>query len=223
MKNKLLILVVPILFFSSCSPLKSTARESKHQMELTLQEMRTKVDDLRHDIHCFKTEMEILEGKIKHHENTLCQLKVGYVEKQEERWENMFKEMQEIKKKLVQVEQGRQNELKDIKQLSSHANETTFSLTQFKEKIEELEKQFSLHSRKYDEMLKLKGTLETLSLNLQKESNDSPLIKIYKVRAGDSLEKIAKAHQTNSQYLKKINQLEKDLIQVGQEIKVPAK
>lgn len=192
-------------------------------MELTLQEMRTNVDDLRHDIHCFKTELEILEGKIKHHENTLCQLKQGYLEKQEERWESVLKEMQEMKKKLSAIDNIKQNEIKDIKQLSAHANETSFSLTQFKDKIEELEKQFSLHSRKYDEMLKLKNTLENLATAIQKEEWDSPQIKIYKVKAGDSLERIAKAHQTSSQYLKKLNHLDKDLIQVGQEIKVPSK
>ena len=51
-KNLILLFFIP-LFFSSCSPMKSSPKEEKHQMELTLHEVQTNLDDLRHDLNCF--------------------------------------------------------------------------------------------------------------------------------------------------------------------------
>jgi LysM repeat protein/outer membrane murein-binding lipoprotein Lpp len=206
------------LFLPSCSPIKSTAKEEKHQIELTLHEVQTNLDDLRHDVHCFQTEIQILEGKIKHHENTISCLKQGYLEKQDAKIDELRKDISEFQKKFSHFDSMFHGESKDIKQLSSHANETTNALTQYKERIGELEKQLLVQNRKLDEIFKLKSTLEMLAQTLQKDSGQTP--KIYKVKMGDSLEKIAKAHQTNVEYLKKINHLEQDLIVVGQELKL---
>ena len=45
--------------------------------------------------------------------------------------------------------------------------------------------------------------------------------KIYRVKAGDSLEKIAKQNQTTIKKLKEANQLANDQIIVGQKLKLP--
>ena len=45
--------------------------------------------------------------------------------------------------------------------------------------------------------------------------------KLYKVRPGDTLEKIAKAHKIHLDTLKKLNQLKDDLIVVGQNLQLP--
>lgn len=209
-----------ITVFSSCSPLKSSPKEEKHQMELTLHEIQTNLDDLRHDVHCFKTEMQILDGKIKHHENALSGLKQGYFEKQENRLEDLNKVVIELEKKMTNMQFSHQGESKDIKQLSAHANETSSALAQYKDRISELERQLMTQNRKFEEIVKLKGTLEALSRAIESDGSRGQL-KIYKVKAGDSLEKIAKAHQTNVEYLKRLNNLEQDLIVVGQEMKVP--
>ena len=55
-------------------------------------------------------------------------------------------------------------------------------------------------------------------LSLQKENEK---ITFYKVKAGDSLEKIAKANNTTVDKIKKINSMQQDLIVIGQEIKIP--
>jgi LysM repeat protein len=221
MKNHLLACVCASLaLFSSCSPLKSSPKEEKHQMELTLHEIQTNLDDLRHDVHCFQTEMQILDGKIKHHENALSGLKQGYLEKQEGRLDEINKVVSELEKRIANLQSSHQSESKDIKQLTSHANETSSALTQYKDRINELERQLLTQNRKFDEIVKLKGTLESLAKAIESDGSRQQM-KIYKVKAGDSLEKIAKAHQTNVDYLKKLNNLEQDLIVVGQEMKVP--
>src|SRR3990167_9392997 len=55
---------------AGCSPLKTSPHDEKHQMELTLHEVQTNLDDLRHDTHCFKTELQILDGRIRHFESS---------------------------------------------------------------------------------------------------------------------------------------------------------
>lgn len=220
MKNKKLLLLFLLLPFSACSPLKSSAREEKHQVELTLHEVQTNLDDLRHDVHCFQTEMQILDGKLKHHENALSGLKQGYLEKQEARMDELYQLLHECQKKLSFFETAHQNGFKDIKQLSTHANDTSLALIQYKERISELEKQLLLQNRKFEEIVKLHSTLEGLIASLQKEEF-VPQLKVYKVKAGDSLEKIAKTQKITVDYLKKLNSLEQDKIVVGQELKIP--
>ena len=75
------ITALSIAFFSSCSPLKSSPKEEKHQLELTLHEVQTNLDDLRHDINCFQTELQIVDGKIKHQEKISSMIKNQYIEK----------------------------------------------------------------------------------------------------------------------------------------------
>ncbi len=220
MKNKRLLFLFPLLFSSSCSPLKSSAREEKHQAELTLHEVQTNLDDLRHDVHCFQTEMQILDGKLKHHENALSGLKQGYLETQEARMDELYQLLRECQKKLSSFETAHQTGFKDIRQLSTHANDTSAALVQYKERICELEKQILLQNRKFEEIVKLHSTLEQLMASLQKEES-IPQLKVYKVKAGDSLEKIAKAQKITVDYLKKFNSLEQDRIVVGQELKIP--
>ena len=45
---------------------------------------------------------------------------------------------------------------------------------------------------------------------------------LYKVKPGDSLEKIARTHKISVEKIKKLNGLDQDLIVVGQELKIPA-
>ena len=77
------LLAVPLLCLASCSPLKSSPHDQRHQMELTIHEVQTNLDDLRHDIHCFKTELQILDGRIRHSEHAIAALKQHDIEKQQ--------------------------------------------------------------------------------------------------------------------------------------------
>jgi LysM repeat protein len=79
-----------------------------------------------------------------------------------------------------------------------------------------LEQDILSQNRRFDELAKLKGNIETIAKSLGNES-----YKTYKVRPGDSLEKIARSHKVAVERIKKFNHLEKDLIGVGQELKIP--
>ncbi len=200
---------------TSCSPLRSSPNDEKHQLELTLHEVQTNLDDLRHDINCFQTELQILDGRIKYYENTLSSLKQHDLEKQQAKIDQLTAQILSLEKKWLTLEKNQTGEIVEIETLSTHANETTAALAQFKDRIGELEEEIHSQNRRFDEVAKLKGHIENLAKGFQGD------FKIYRVRPGDSLEKIARAHKTAVEKIKKLNSLDQDLIVVGQELKIP--
>lgn len=201
---------------SSCSPLRSSPNDEKHQLELTLHEVKTTLDDLRHDINCFQTELQILDGRIKYYENTLAHLKQHDLEKQQAKLDQLAQQIQLMEKKWSSLEKAQATDTSGLRELTSHANETSASLEQFKDRINELEREITSQNRRFDELAKLKGNIESLAKGLGGESYT-----VYKVKPGDSLEKIARAHKTTRERIKKLNQLDQDLIVIGQELKIP--
>lgn len=202
-KSALCIAVLSTL--SSCSPLRSSPNDEKHQLELTLHEVQTNLDDLRHDINCFQTELQILDGRIKYYENTLTTLKQHDLEKQQAKIDQLTQQIQQLEKKWLILDKHQQGDAKELHELSSHANETVAALGQFKDRIGELEREILSQNRRFDDATK--GVHADF--------------KLYKVKPGDSLEKIARAHKTGVDQIKKLNGLEHDLIVVGQELKIP--
>ena len=57
-----LLFTIFLLFFS-CSPIKSLPEGEKHQKEIHFHQMQTNIDEMHHDVHCFKTQIEILDKK----------------------------------------------------------------------------------------------------------------------------------------------------------------
>lgn len=204
-----------LLLFASCTPLKSSPNDERHQLELTLHEVQTNLDDVRHDINCFHTELQILDGRIKYYENTLAALKQHDLEKQQTRIEQLSVQIQALEKKWLSLEKNQGRDSEELGSLSSHANETTAALSQFKDRIGELEQEIHTQNRKFDELAKLKGHIEMLAKGIQGD------FKLYRVKPGDSLDKIARAHKTSVDKIKKCNNLDQDLIVVGQELKIP--
>jgi LysM repeat protein len=206
-----------ILGAGGCSPVKSSPYDDKHQLELTLHEVQTNLDDLRHDIHCFHADFEILNGRMKHAESSLSPLKLQEFAKQETKVEQLSAHFQHLEKKLSVLEKNQETLLQDRNKWAAVSQELNLALTDCKNRVEGLEKQSTAIHHRFEELSKLKGSLEVLTQSLKNSAGHA----LYKVKAGDSLEKIAKSHQTDVDRLKKANKLEQDLIVVGQELKIP--
>ena len=205
------VFVLAASFFTGCSPLKTSPHDEKHQLELTLHEVQTNLDDLRHDVNSFQTEMQILDGRIRYYENSFIALKNQDLSLAQEKIAELTHLLHLLEKKIGGCEKAQQLEEKNLERLGQHANETTVALTQFKNRLHELEQETASFA-------KIKIHLESLAGSLAGASDVS---KIYKVSAGDSLEKIAKMFKTSVQKLKETNDLHQDLIVVGQELKIP--
>ncbi len=202
-------IVIPLVaLFMGCSPLKTSPHDEKYQWELTLHEVQTNLDDLRHDTNCFETEIQILNGRIKCFENTLAAYKEQDIEKQQTRIDQIAHQLQLLDRKWTAFEKKQEAAKENMENLTAHAKDTGLALAQFKNRMVELESEILTQSRKLDTIAKLKDGLIKST-------------KVYKVKAGDSLEKIAKAHKTDVATLKQINHLQNDLIVVDQELHVP--
>lgn len=205
-----------VLIVQSCSPLKSSPNEEKHQMELTLHEVQTNLDDLRHDLNCFQTEIQILDSKFSNQENESQKIKNNLVDKTQNKLDSIFLRLSELESKLVAIEQKQSLEEDSLNTLSLHANETTSALTQHKNKLSELENSNFENNKKIQEVNNLKSTLKDIAKYIKATPSSA-----YKVKKGDSLERIAKNHKVSVEAIKELNQLDNDLIVVGQDIKIP--
>lgn len=210
-----LIALAGAAVFTACSPLKSSPHEEKHQMELTLHEVQTNLDDVRHDLNCYQTEQQILDDRINSQENAMLELKRQYLEKQLSKIENLYNQISMLEKKITNLEELNHSTTSDVKSLIKHANETSAALSQYKGKIHEIESTIQGQDQKFHEVAKLRTLLERISSSGNYET--------YTVKSGDSLEKIAKVHQTHVEAIKRLNHLKDDLIVIGQELKIPKK
>ncbi len=196
MKGKLACCLA--LLCSACSPLKTSEHDEKHQLELTLHELKIAVDDVRHQTNCFQTELQILEGRIKYNENALAALKGQDFEKQQSKIDQLHAQLQAFEKKWSSSTE----KAGEVNALTVHAKETSEALVQFRQRIEELEKEHASVQRRFEGLAK---------------SVDS---KVHKVRSGETLKKIADLHGTTVDKIKRLNDLQQDRIVVGQELKV---
>lgn len=84
--------------------------------------------------------------------------------------------------------------------------------------VGDLERAFDQQKKALGEISSLKATLSSLLASLEKGESQT----LYKVKAGDSLEKIARLHKVSVTALKEANNLSQTKIVVGQELKIPS-
>jgi len=202
---------VALIFLVGCASL-SSSRGDKHQMELNMHKMRTEVEDLKHDLNTCEIEYHVLEGKLVDQEQILTSVKRQLEELKSTSLDSFLCKLQAIEKDLRQFAKKQDKIVTDIRQLSTHANDTTTALSQYKDKVTQFEKIITAQNQQISEVAKLKESIAKL---VQLE------LKTYTVRSGDSLEKIAREHGTSVEELKKLNHMASDLIVVDQTLTLP--
>lgn len=215
MKNKILILGAAALLSAGCSPLRTSEHDEKHQWELRFHEVQTNLDDFRHDINCLQTELQIVDGRIRYYETALSNFKQQEMEKQQARVDHLGAQVAALEKKWSSLEKGEGGKVEALQNLSSHANETSAALLQFRARLQEIEKALSLHKERLAKLDKLQDNLDSITRSL-----DEPYT-VHRVASGDTLEKIARHYKTDVDKIRKLNHLSTDLIFIGQELKVP--
>lgn len=211
--------LIPILLFlglAGCSPITSNQHDEKYKWELTIHEVQTNLDDLRHDTHVMLSEMHILDGRIKAFEAEVEHLKFHDMQQQLAKVDQLCNQFYALEKKYSSFEKKVNSGQEAVESLSSFAKETSFALSQFKNKIQELEEEIVNQTRKLESIAKLKSHIEALSKSLAVD-----IAKVHKVKSGETLEKIAKMYKTDVTTVKQLNQLSNDLIVVDQELKIP--
>jgi len=211
MKKQCLFLLATI-FLTGCGSMSSSKGE-KHQMELSLHKVRTEVEDIKHELNTYEIEHHVIEGKLIDQEQTIASLRQQVAELKSGKLDSFVQELQNLEKKLQQVSKKQEKIVTDIRQLSSHANDTTTALSQYKDKIAQFEKAIQGQNVQLQEISKIKEGITKLA------EVENP--KTYKVKSGDSLEKIARDNHTTVEELKRLNQMTTDLIVIDQLINLP--
>lgn len=203
--------------FAGCNSHLAMLSKDKYDTQVALDEMRIELSDVKHTLSNTQVEMQILEDRLRSHDTTLQSTKSQSYHLAD----GAEQKIQLLERRIALMDKLQEKIATDIKQLLTHANQTTSSFTQYSKKIQDLETEYARQNKVIQDLTDLKGTLSTISQAIGKNTTSKPNAASYRVKAGDTLEKIARAHGTSVDALKKHNQLTSNKIVVGQEIKIP--
>lgn len=191
MKNFAFIASTCALLLGGCS---STLTALRGDQDHIFDEFRTEIADLKHALHTTEVELKLLEDRF---------------DNQEPAQKGAPAEVTSLQKKISSLEKSIDKINVDLRSLMTYANQTTTSLTQYKNQIQEIDK-------KLEEISKLRSTLSQISKGYTAAAEASS--QSYRVKSGDSLEKIARKFQVSVESLKENNDLKSDKIVIGQEL-----
>lgn len=103
----------------------------------------------------------------------------------------------------------------DLRQIRTHTNDQASLLAQLQKNVKKQEEISQLQAEQIDA---LESAMKLLASAMQVKTESS---KSYTVKAGDTLDKIAKAHKTTVEAIKTKNTLEKATIFPGQKLQIP--
>jgi LysM repeat protein len=184
-----------------CAPLMwgctSTLTALRGNNDHLYEEMKTEIADLKHALHGTEVEVKLLEERLERKET-----------------ETGKGEVATLQRKIALLEKTIDKMSGDLKSLMTYANQTTASLTEYRDQIQHIDK-------KLEEVNKLRSTLSQISKTYS--SPETPqAFSAYQVKAGDSLEKIARKFHVLVESLKRENNLSSDKIVIGQELMIPS-
>lgn len=158
-------------------------------------ELQLEIADLKHQIHTFEVDMQLMEEKI-----------------------NTKKAPEPIDCKAIQSRMQMQENI--IDKLSSEIKNLKKDIQYLLADLNKIHTQLITHEKSLQNVSELKNTLADLLKKIH-SSTTKTRVKSYKVQVGDSLEKIAKLHYVSVEALKANNKLIRDTIFPGQELQIP--
>jgi LysM repeat protein len=178
----------------------TTMQEEKRRSDIASDEMRIEIADLKHALSSMQLEVSIVEEKLKRLETIHKESQLG-------------QQIISLEKKLQQFQRIQEQSAGELEQLRKHANETSQALHSFAQEIHS-------QNQRFEEISKLKATLSLLSKAISEPAHASTAA-IHRVKSGETLEKIARQHNTTVAELKQLNKLDHDRIMIGQDLKLP--
>lgn len=201
-------ILVLSLFFTSAAP-------RGYGYEDPLKQLQSKVEALRHEVSNHESEIRMAEERANNQEATISSLRQQLLDSNQASKEHLKGSAASIDSKVANLESFNKGIAADIVQLKSHANESSSVLAQYKQKINELEKIIDVQTQNIEH---LQAAIKSLTEVLGGAASSE---KTYKIKPGDSLEKIARANHTTIKAIKELNHLSNDRIVVGQTLQLP--
>jgi chromosome segregation ATPase len=189
-----------------------------------LREMRDTIDSMRHEVNNHETEIRMFSESVTNQEATLSSIRQQLQEANQQNKDQLKGTSVALEVKIANLEAINKSLMADMSQLKNHANDFSDSLTQYKQKIGELEKMMILQNHNIDNIQEaIHALVDALQLKDSKTliAPEASSSKSYRIKPGDSLEKIARSNNTSVKVLKELNNLVNDRINVGQTIQLP--
>lgn len=219
-------LICCAFFCSELSAVRNRYYDDEHAT--ILKEMRDSLDDIRHEVNNHESEIRVYDEKIKNLESFIDNVREQLTESSQAHREQLKGNTNNLELKITSIESTIKGLVADLRQFKTHANDAAVALTQYKQKISELEKVVEQQNQNIDHLqAAMRSLMEALAVKESAASKANTTISdaagsiIYRVKAGDSLEKIARYHQTTVSAIKELNGLTHDRIVIGQILKMP--
>lgn len=220
-QSTLMAVLLALPFLLSAVP----GQAPRDNLNATLNQLRTSVVDLKNNVQNHETEIRTFEEKLHTQESSFEALREQLVAASEELHVLTKNNSVNLESKVASLDTGLNGLVADVRQMKTQANDTVTVISQYKQKLGEIEKLIDAQNQ---HMAQLEAALKSMMAVIQGSSDASPSSQsvtlsgnTYKVQPGDTLDKIAKKHNVSLKALKDANQLANDRIIVGQNLKIP--
>ncbi len=163
-------------------------------------------------------ELARLKQKIQNQETVLDSMHAEVTQLIKAAKESQKSSSSQVDTRLKAMEKNIDKLLADLKTFKTHANESSSAISEIQKKIEKQEEVSALQAKQIKE---LENALRNLAGVLQTSSGTKANPGEYRVKPGDSLDKIAKDHGTTVDAIKRANNLSKSTIYPGQKLDIP--
>jgi LysM repeat protein len=193
-----------------------------HETSIAIREMRASIDEMRHEINNHESEIRTFEEKLANQEVIIEALRDKNEAIVKTNHELTKSNLANLEMKVGSLDTSSKGLVSDLRQLKTHANDSTATISSVQQKITVIEKVLEIQNHNLENLqAAMHSLMSVLEVKNDIASTDEVKAKSYRVQAGDSLEKIAKIHKTTIKAIKDLNDLNSDRIIVGQNIKIP--
>lgn len=227
------LVFLSVLFIPAGLPAAPRGQYYQDPNAVALREMRDSIEDVRHGVNNHEMEIRVIDEKMKSFDLIIDSVRDQLSDSTRVHKEQLKGSAAGLESRINFLEDTSKGLLADLRLFKVHSNETTAALTQYKQKIGDLEKIIDQQNHNIEhlqaamrslmEALQGKPVSEVVTSSPIASATRNPSDRSYKIKAGDSLEKIARAHQTTIQAIKEANGLTTDRIVVGRILFIPEK
>jgi LysM repeat protein len=229
--NKLLfsyLIASTVLLSDTVVAQQPTQRRQDYDKDYSglLKKLQDDISQLRHQVENHESDIRSFEDKVTNQDVTIEGLRQDVTNTHSATKDQVKSSTSTNESRISAMEATQKNLVADMKQLKDISNETASALTMLSQKINKLEKNMDQQKGNIENLESaLKSIMEALQIK-EAPSNKSSSSSIesgktYRVKAGDSLEKIAKDAGKSIQSIKDANGLASDKIVVGQKLVIP--
>jgi chromosome segregation ATPase len=219
------VLATVAVFHTATVEGASRRYSSEEDTNVTIREMRDSLDALRHEVSNHENEIRMYEAKLETMESSLDTMRQQLGDTQQANKDLLKENANSSELKIGSMDTTVKGLVADLKQLKTHANDSATALGQYKSKLLEMEKLIDSQNQNIENLqAALRSLMDAMSVKsgiAMDSGNGGNGAKSYRVKPGDSLEKIARSQGTTISALKEANRLNNDKIVVGQNLKIP--